>query len=180
MLIKKSTAPAVLFRWCPWSESNRHALRRRILNPLRLPISPHGLVNGRGGRIRTYGCQDQNLVPWAAWRHPFSEIKHTPANVNGRLKTDAVSALNCMRSDEEKRSIECSSQATGVFEKRLKVKRKIKARLTTGSSIHWIMGLLPTAQEIHDGHHPADRSGQRHRHRSGDAGRPVRDGIPVS
>ncbi len=28
--------------WCPESDSNRHALRRGILNPLRLPISPSG------------------------------------------------------------------------------------------------------------------------------------------
>ena len=29
--------------WCPRPESNRHALRRRILSPLRLPIPPPGL-----------------------------------------------------------------------------------------------------------------------------------------
>lgn len=29
--------------WCPGPESNRHALRRGILSPLRLPISPPGL-----------------------------------------------------------------------------------------------------------------------------------------
>ena len=29
--------------WCPGPESNRHALRRRILSPLRLPIPPPGL-----------------------------------------------------------------------------------------------------------------------------------------
>jgi hypothetical protein len=28
--------------WCPGPESNRHALRRGILSPLRLPISPPG------------------------------------------------------------------------------------------------------------------------------------------
>lgn len=28
--------------WYPWPDSNRQALRRRILNPLRLPIPPHG------------------------------------------------------------------------------------------------------------------------------------------
>ena len=29
-------------RWCQWPDSNRHGgLARRILNPLRLPISPH-------------------------------------------------------------------------------------------------------------------------------------------
>ena len=31
--------------WCPRSDSNRHALRRGILNPLRLPISPPGQVS---------------------------------------------------------------------------------------------------------------------------------------
>jgi hypothetical protein len=29
-------------KWCPGPESNRHALRRGILSPLRLPISPPG------------------------------------------------------------------------------------------------------------------------------------------
>jgi hypothetical protein len=29
-------------KWCPGSDSNRHALQRGILNPLRLPISPPG------------------------------------------------------------------------------------------------------------------------------------------
>ncbi len=33
--------------WCPGPESNRHALRRGILSPLRLPISPPGLEPGR-------------------------------------------------------------------------------------------------------------------------------------
>jgi hypothetical protein len=28
--------------WCPGPESNRHALRRGILSPLRLPVSPPG------------------------------------------------------------------------------------------------------------------------------------------
>ena len=28
--------------WCPGSDSNRHTLRRGILSPLRLPISPPG------------------------------------------------------------------------------------------------------------------------------------------
>src|SRR5688572_17521994 len=27
-------------------------------------------MNGRGGRIRTYECRDQNPVPWATWRRP--------------------------------------------------------------------------------------------------------------
>ena len=30
------------FLWCPRSDSNRHALRRRILNPLRLPFRHSG------------------------------------------------------------------------------------------------------------------------------------------
>lgn len=30
--------------WCPGPDSNRHALRRGILSPLRLPVSPPGLV----------------------------------------------------------------------------------------------------------------------------------------
>lgn len=30
--------------WCPGSDSNRHTLRRGILSPLRLPISPPGQV----------------------------------------------------------------------------------------------------------------------------------------
>lgn len=31
-----------MYRWCPGPESNRHASRRGILSPLRLPISPPG------------------------------------------------------------------------------------------------------------------------------------------
>ena len=31
-----------VYRWCPGPESNRHASRRGILSPLRLPISPPG------------------------------------------------------------------------------------------------------------------------------------------
>jgi hypothetical protein len=28
--------------WCPWRESNPHALRRAILSRVRLPVPPHG------------------------------------------------------------------------------------------------------------------------------------------
>jgi hypothetical protein len=30
--------------WCPWRESNPHALRRAILSRVRLPVPPHGLA----------------------------------------------------------------------------------------------------------------------------------------
>jgi hypothetical protein len=30
--------------WCPWRESNPHALRRTILSRVRLPVPPHGLA----------------------------------------------------------------------------------------------------------------------------------------
>ncbi len=33
---------------------------------------------GRGGRIRTYECQDQNLVPWASWRRPCIKPSSRP------------------------------------------------------------------------------------------------------
>lgn len=36
--------------WCPGPESNRHALRRGILSPLRLPISPPGQILQRADR----------------------------------------------------------------------------------------------------------------------------------
>lgn len=39
---RKNRVDTVL--WCPGPESNRHALRRGILSPLRLPISPPGQV----------------------------------------------------------------------------------------------------------------------------------------
>jgi S-sulfo-L-cysteine synthase (O-acetyl-L-serine-dependent) len=39
-----SALKAVWKRWCPGPDSNRHALRRGILSPLRLPISPPGQV----------------------------------------------------------------------------------------------------------------------------------------
>src|SRR5690606_8402260 len=42
----KSLNIGKISRWCPGPESNRHALRRGILSPLRLPISPPG----HGGR----------------------------------------------------------------------------------------------------------------------------------
>src|SRR6185369_7924553 len=32
--------------WCPGPDSNRHTFRRRILNPLRLPIPPPGQSEG--------------------------------------------------------------------------------------------------------------------------------------
>ena len=42
-----------LLYWCPGPESNRHALRRGILSPLRLPISPPGLFDlGRAAVAR--------------------------------------------------------------------------------------------------------------------------------
>ena len=36
------SSPKIRKPWCPGPESNRHALRRGILSPLRLPISPPG------------------------------------------------------------------------------------------------------------------------------------------
>lgn len=45
---ERFNAPHAWNLWCPGPESNRHALRRGILSPLRLPISPPGL----GGRER--------------------------------------------------------------------------------------------------------------------------------
>ena len=50
--IKKAAGrktPAAFYQefWCPGPASNRHALRRGILSPLRLPISPPGQA-GRG------------------------------------------------------------------------------------------------------------------------------------
>ena len=41
-------------RWCPRSDSNRQASRRRILNPLRLPIPPlgHGGCDSAVARFR--------------------------------------------------------------------------------------------------------------------------------
>ncbi len=37
--------------WCPGPESNRHALRRGILSPLRLPISPPGQARKRSRKL---------------------------------------------------------------------------------------------------------------------------------
>ena len=51
------------YRWCPGPESNRHASRRGILSPLRLPISPPG----HGREERYYGTLiamiSKNLYP---------------------------------------------------------------------------------------------------------------------
>ena len=45
--------------WCPGPDSNRHALRRGILSPLRLPVSPPGQVSAyeirRAVRARLWG-----------------------------------------------------------------------------------------------------------------------------
>ena len=38
----KNTAGFLCALWCPGPESNRHALRRGILSPVRLPIPPPG------------------------------------------------------------------------------------------------------------------------------------------
>ena len=44
--------------WCPWSDSNRHASRHRILNPARLPVPPQGhraFVTAK----RPYSCEER-------------------------------------------------------------------------------------------------------------------------
>ena len=52
--MRGKTLTAVMNRWCPGPESNRHALRRGILSPLRLPISPPG--HGGESNIMTQSC----------------------------------------------------------------------------------------------------------------------------
>jgi hypothetical protein len=49
-----------LHSWCPGPESNRHALRRGILSPLRLPISPPGQKNVRAKLWHSVGHELPN------------------------------------------------------------------------------------------------------------------------
>jgi cysteine synthase B len=48
-------------RWCPGPESNRHALRRGILSPLRLPISPPGQGQEASRKLWHSDVHDQAL-----------------------------------------------------------------------------------------------------------------------
>jgi hypothetical protein len=68
--------------WCLGPESNRHALRRRILSPLRLPISPPRQVlllqhlpvrPGNATRIITDLTRARKSAPAAA---PFIALFH--------------------------------------------------------------------------------------------------------
>jgi hypothetical protein len=83
--------------WCPWPESNRHALRRQILSLLCLPIPPHG----------------QNYLPYFSFMVPetrvelvhlaaadfksavstFSPLRHN-SNLNQRKKLYSITSIN--------------------------------------------------------------------------------------
>ena len=43
-LDRKTLRNPLNYQWCPEPDSNWHTFRRRILNPLRLPIPPPGQV----------------------------------------------------------------------------------------------------------------------------------------
>ena len=66
------TVKASNYAWCPGPESNRHALRRGILSPLRLPISPPGPERGANAPRQKDGyckvfrkfCFDVCISPW--------------------------------------------------------------------------------------------------------------------
>ena len=47
--------------WCPGPESNRHALRRGILSPLRLPISPPGQLQTSPKLWHIYGMKYKTI-----------------------------------------------------------------------------------------------------------------------
>ena len=58
-------------RWCPRPDSNRHALRRRILSPLRLPIPPLGqdkLVSVERFELPTNPAPKAGALPTALHR----------------------------------------------------------------------------------------------------------------
>jgi hypothetical protein len=66
-------------RWCPGPESNRHASRRGILSPLRLPISPPG--HGREDKImpqilaQFIAVQYNQFKRASAWRAQNTKIQ---------------------------------------------------------------------------------------------------------
>lgn len=48
--VKEGAVPIFDREWCPWPDSNQHALRRSILSRMRLPISPQGQRRGAARR----------------------------------------------------------------------------------------------------------------------------------
>ena len=75
-----------MYRWCPGPESNRHASRRGILSPLRLPISPPG--HGREDQyydtdFLAYWPAVKKLVSWS-WGGVFEvEMGWTVQDLRG-------------------------------------------------------------------------------------------------
>ncbi len=67
------------YRWCPGPESNRHALRRGILSPLRLPISPPGRVICEDANYGTVGRMKYSTIEDAVGNTPLVALQRIGA-----------------------------------------------------------------------------------------------------
>src|SRR3954464_7139123 len=71
-------------RWCPRPDSNWHALRRRILNPLRLPIS------SRGRKKRRWHPRSNNDYGMRPKANHVSDCHNDPLLKECRTMADAA------------------------------------------------------------------------------------------
>lgn len=78
--------------WCPRSDSNRHALRRRILNPLRLPF------RHSGQRVRVYRLPAlPSTPPRPAKAAPRGRCRRRPPRPSAALSGTTASAVRSSR-----------------------------------------------------------------------------------
>ncbi len=78
---------AAFVQWCPGPESNRHALRRGILSPLRLPISPPGHWNQQARLWHIYGMTEQifyQTIEAAIGKTPLVSLQRIHASENAK------------------------------------------------------------------------------------------------
>ena len=68
--------------WCPGPESNRHALRRGILSPLRLPISPPGRVIREDANYGTVVTMNYQTIEQAVGNTPLVALQRIGAQEN--------------------------------------------------------------------------------------------------
>ena len=70
------------YLWCPGPESNRHALRRGILSPLRLPISPPGRVIREDANYGTVVTMNYQTIEQAVGNTPLVALQRIGAQEN--------------------------------------------------------------------------------------------------
>src|SRR5215475_792084 len=70
--------------WCPGPESNRHALRRGILSPLRLPISPPGQGGREAGNYGTVLSMQYPTIEDAIGRTPLVALQRIDGAANAK------------------------------------------------------------------------------------------------